>query len=376
MDIAILETEHFEGAYPIIKLFDTPLNKITIYTNEKSYSQFKFLFPDEPDRYKWVVTRRNQSKYILLQYIYRDLKKNRSGILYLNTVNNNFIFYAVLVKRLHRIRVVLTLHNINTHFTHLTTFSARRLIRNAGKKMLIKAVQEFNVVSLTMVNYLKDKLPSYKKTHCLPGAIFEEEKLIKTAPEITQRINIVIPGSIDKKRRDYDIVFHFMNEVNLQRLPVHVTLLGGIYNDYSIQILEKCKKYALKNTNLKFYNTDIVDQPEFDRIMNDAHFVWVPSVIDTIISDNVSETYGVSKSSGNIFDIIKHAVPFFAPAILKVDPFLDKICLRYNSIHEIIAHLQRITNSPEDYGVLEEAALAASGNYTIDKVRERNPDLF
>ncbi|MEI9807412.1 MAG: hypothetical protein WDO16_05755 [Bacteroidota bacterium] len=44
--------------------------------------------------------------------------------------------------------------------------------------------------------------------------------------------------------------------------------------------------------------------------MDTAHFVFIPSVIATKICGDIPETYGISKSSGNMFDVIKHAKPF------------------------------------------------------------------
>jgi hypothetical protein len=44
-------------------------------------------------------------------------------------------------------------------------------------------VNEFNVVALTMVDYLQKRLP-IQKVHCVPGAVYEErtsfsEKLVE-----------------------------------------------------------------------------------------------------------------------------------------------------------------------------------------------------
>ena len=53
MKAGIFETEHFEGSYPVIKLFDHNNNEITVFTYEEAYRQFRHLFPEEPRRYEW-----------------------------------------------------------------------------------------------------------------------------------------------------------------------------------------------------------------------------------------------------------------------------------------------------------------------------------
>ena len=43
MHVGIFETDHFEAAYPVIRLFDNGENDITIFVYEKSYRQLQFL---------------------------------------------------------------------------------------------------------------------------------------------------------------------------------------------------------------------------------------------------------------------------------------------------------------------------------------------
>lgn len=61
MNIAILETEHFEGAYPVIKLFDLPGNHLTIFTNENIFPKFRELLGSSIGQYSWLIkkTKRN-----------------------------------------------------------------------------------------------------------------------------------------------------------------------------------------------------------------------------------------------------------------------------------------------------------------------------
>src|SRR4249919_393230 len=173
MKVGIFETTHFEGAYPVIRLFDNGSNDITIFTYEDSYQQFQFLFKDEMNRYKWVVKGRDESKYSFIRRIYSETRSRKLELLYLNTITDNYIFYSWLVSLLKPLRIIITLHSINNYFNHKPAFSIRRIVRTMGKKRLIGAAKEFNVVALTMVNYLKSRLPATKKVHCVPGAVYE-----------------------------------------------------------------------------------------------------------------------------------------------------------------------------------------------------------
>ena len=102
----------------------------------------------------------------------------------------------------------------------------------------------------------------------------------------------------------------------------------------------------------------------------------MPLVIDTIMTDGIQETYGLSKSSGNIFDVIRYAKPFIAAEALRVDPFLESSCIRYETIDDIVDQLIAYQRHPYAYKELCDRAILASEEYTIEKIRSRNPDLF
>ncbi|HSZ84417.1 MAG TPA: hypothetical protein VK787_00215, partial [Puia sp.] len=209
-----------------------------------------------------------------------------------------------------------------------------------------------------------------------PGAVFEKEKIKIAEFAAEEKIKIVVAGTIDMRRRDYNQVFELLDKCNAVQLPVVVTLLGGYYGEEGKKVLANCKKYSLNHDNLTFYDGDVVDQPEFDRVMNDVHFVWIPSVIKTVLQDDVTEVYGATISSGNLFDIIKHAKPFIVPAQLQFDSYLNSSSFKYQDADDIIEYLQKFITDPSLYDELKEKALINSENYTIENVRARNKDLF
>lgn len=374
MQIGIFESDHFEGAYPVIKLFDNGQNEITIFTYEKCLLQFKHLFTDNIEKYNWVVKEPSESKYHFIYRIYKTSCQKKFDILYLNTIGDNHLFYAIMISRLQNMRIITTLHDINSYFSYQPALSLRRWVRYLGKRRLIKTVNEFNVVSSTMVEYLRKKLPAFKKVHCIPGSIFEEN----TRPAIhrlTPPIKLVVPGTIDVRRRNYEFVFNLLDIINQKGLDVLIILLGG-HNVYGNSIVGRCKEYASKHHNLQFFEEAVVDQPIFDRQMDEADFVFTPSVVQTEISDGIQETYGLSISSGNVFDVIKHAKPFIIPRELKIPVNLETSCFRYGSLTDITAFLEEFIKSPEAYNGWREKAIENSRSYTAERIRLDNPTLF
>ena len=376
MKIGIFETDHFEVAYSVIRLFDNGKNDITIFVHETSKRQLEFLLGDRMLSYTWVVKKTDESHLQFISRLYKFAKHARFDILYLATVSNNHLVFATLIVLLRKTRIIVTLHDINSHFAAAPTGALRTWVRYFGKRAVIKVTREFNVISSTMTDYLQSKLPAGKKVHSIPGGIFEEAKRNTLGPnQPPVQLKVVVPGTIDNRRRNYDDVFDLLEEINRMNLPISIILLGGI-NEYGKDILEKCKQYVSKVSNLIFFQTDIIDQPIFDREMAQAHFVWIPSVINTIISDGITETYGRSISSGTVFDVIRQGKPCIAPHEMAIPQEIESSCFRYKSIAEILPFLSAFLTDPDQYDDWKKTAVENSREFTIEKIRRQNPGIF
>lgn len=376
MRIAIFETEHFEVAYPLIRLFDNNSNEITIFVYANAYRQLGYLLNEDLHRYTWVVKQNNESKYAFMYRMYTEVKKKNIELLYLSTVSDNYLLYYVLV-RMVKVRTILTLHAINGFFCSRPGGNIRGQLNYAGMKLLISAIREFNVISLTMVSYLQNKLPAFKRVHCIPGAVYEPPQLQNNSlPVLTRMIQLVVPGTIDNRRRNYDLVFDLLEASRQVSLPVSIVLLGGHYGEYGKQVLDKCRQYIQYNSNLRFYETDAVEQPEYNRVMQHAHFVLMPCVTRAVVFGYAEERYGISKSSGNIYDVVRYAKPFIAPASLPFDACLEDSCIRYSEVNDIILYLKFLLLQPERYDTLRQNAVTASMQYTVTAIRKRNAGIF
>jgi hypothetical protein len=376
MKVAIFETEHFEACYPVIKLFDDGKNEITVFCYQEAYEQFKYLFPGEPSKYTWVVKPAKKSKYRFIIDMYRLIKKNKISLLYLNTISNNFIFYAVLVYALRNTRVILTIHNIKTQFEFKPSLSPRRIARFIGRRQLLRAVTEFNVIAMTMMSSLAARLPSHRKVYCIPGGIFEEDKMRQLQPPIHDKIKIVIPGSVDGRRRNYEQALELIIGLEEAKLVCTMIFLGPLYGAYGGEILNKSRQLELNYATLKYFGSETIPQPEFDRHMSEATFVYIPSALTPTIEDGVMERYGETMSSGSLFDAVKYAKPCLIPKALPVDPPMEDSCFRYDKVEDIIAFLLALRAGPKHYDALLQKALTASREYTIQKIKARNPGLF
>jgi hypothetical protein len=157
---------------------------------------------------------------------------------------------------------------------------------------------------------------------------------------------------------------------------VKVTLLGGIAKPWGEKALEKAKAYAVKYSNLVFFEKELVDQEAFDRIMHGAHFIFSPIVAEILVSDGVTEKFGSSKATGNTGDIVRFARPSILPRHLLLPNELIESATCYTHIKEIPDQLQQIRDNPSIYSALREAAYNCSMQFRIAAIHNRYPELF
>jgi len=373
MKIAIIEKGHFEVAYTLIRLFDNDSNRLTIFIDEPSYEQLIQLLREKSGRYKWVVQKKDSNREFI-KLMFSQISNTGFDLVYFNTIADNFIHYAWHIRKLGHKNIIMTLHDIRGFFHYAPSLSIRKAIRFAGKRKLIKAIPAFNVLSETLVPLLQQKLQNKKPVFNIPGALFEPDGFIPKDYIAGEIIKITVPGSVDIRRRNYDSVLELLEKVKSTTLKISVTLLGSFRKGHSGSVHSKCVQYIESGSNLHIYETDIVSQQEFDRVMDESHFVWMPLNQFAAVTDGTKEEYGTSISTGNTGDVIRHAKPFFAPSYLNIDPALEKSCCRYSNIHEIIDKLKSLNSS--EYTHLQNEATSASLNYTKDKIIERNKALF
>jgi hypothetical protein len=277
----------------------------------------------------------------------------------------------MVLSRLNIQTIVLTVHDINCLFESKPGNGFRSRIIHTGKKNLIKKVNIFNVVSETLVDYLRTKTSN--PISVVPGAVYEERAYKQNPPGKTR---LVVPGSLDKRRRNYQEVFELALLGNKAMLDLEIVLLGGYTDEYGKNIVEKARDFPAGSCRILFYDTDVVHQDEFDKQMDESHFVYIPSVVRTKICGDIPEVYGLTKSSGNIFDVIKHARPFIVPEQLSVPDALLSSCMKYVSVEDIITFLQTLQKNQDEYADWLDAAKRNSEHYTMERVRERNNLVF
>ncbi|MFZ5553491.1 MAG: hypothetical protein ACOZCO_10270 [Bacteroidota bacterium] len=365
MKIGVLDTDHYFYIYTLVQLFGENGNEITIYTNPKIYkrcqtdlkglSNVNYFVQEENESWGDFMMKNsdriNQSgfDYFFLLPIYGHYKEHYEFISKLTTNN---------------ILVVFNLNGwINPPFSGLRNISKNRYKKMTIEMMECIAVDEHYDSCARKRGFTK-KIIHIPSTLYNPGLHLHTE--LKESP-----VKIIVPGSIDKERRDYHIVLDALEMVMKKRKDFSVILLGDPIGEYGKEIQLRAKSINEQNSSdIILWYDKLYSDAEFAKQMFSGHFLIAP-VLPEFKLDGITEIYGLSKSTGSCFDLLAFAIPGIFPSWLSVNPRLDSATLRYQNKEELKEVLLHLLDHPEKIKELRKKALQNSSWYTIDLVRSR-----
>jgi hypothetical protein len=376
MTIGIYESEHFETVYPVLRVLGIETNQITVYTTVSVAKQLKDQLGADSTKINWVLKETTQSVRSFISTIALHAKQQSFDIFLLNTVSNNHLFFARMIDAIPATSFYLVVHDVNNLIKSKPALGFRKLIRHIGKMRLLKKCKGFFTISSRTTEYMAGFIKDGRYVQWFPGAVFEEENYRIQKIDMDSPIRIVVPGSLDSRRRNYEDVFKLMDLATARKLAIEICLLGGHSGKDSAAILDKCRLYSKTNSGFTFFDLPEVPFNVFNNQMNSAHFIWVPSTITTVMADNIAETYGQSKSSGNMFDAIRYARPLMVPSALTIDKEQEKAAFVYKNLDDLVEFLSGVLNHPDGYFNWASKALEVSRNYSVSKLQEKAVHYF
>lgn len=370
MHILIFETTHFEAAYPLIRLFDVPGNQISIFCEEQTSRQLQWLLQDDASRFEWTIQSPGESRRHFIGQLKQYIQTRQVDWLWLNTVSDNFILFAGLRKQLPALRMTVTLHALRSYIAPRITLNLRRIVRVWGKKKMRARFTEYNILSPLLLPFAQQHLP-HIAIHTIPGGIFEEEKYVPATPGT---LRLVVPGSVDIRRRDYSFVYQLLQQAELAGLSLHISLAGGPGTG-GAEWMSRFRRFRGEYAQVSCFE-EHVEQEQFDKLINQAQFILHPSVLDTVLEDGAAESYGRTVYSGNFSDAIRHARPILVPASLPVDALIQPAVLSYTDCAGLLDTLIQLHEHPRQVERYQQWALEVSRLFTAEAIRSRFPSLF
>lgn len=358
--IAIIETEHFEVLDPVLHLLLQVGAEVHVMCSKQVYlsSELK-----SDSRLHWHYSETDCSPRVVLQNFKKILGTLCLNTVLLLTVSNNHYLYSRLKKK--DITVILGIHDLNSYLIPQFKMSFRGFVRYVSKKILYNRANAYLVFSEKQTSMLKAE--TQKKVHYIPPALFHSVQFSPRSYTHGQELLVVVPGSIDIKRRNYEDVFSLYQEMKKYPLNIRLVLLGSPPANQLDALKDRLNALSTnENTTIEFFEEHVPTDLFFEYLRK-AHFIWAP-VQKVFDNEGESwETYGVTKISGSVYDAIRVGRPLLLPDYYVSDPALLKNALFYRSISDIVKILVFVAEHPEQYAVYQLQALTASMEFVPEK---------
>lgn len=373
MNIAIYDAEHYEGIYPLIKIFGTSQNRLTIFTSSAAIDRLHEMLKGEFFHHKWIIIEPSNRNTKYFRRVKALLRVAKAEFVIFNTIATHQWSYAKLIKKIGVENCLVTVHNINNFFAPSPTVGIKTYINNLGKKYLRKHLIHFNVINETLLPKIKEQLLPFQQVYSIPGGIYED---FQQPISINDKIIIAIPGTVDSNRRHYDQLFTLAAMANEIQLPLEINVVGGFHSGFANDLKEKMRKVQYEHVQIKFTDYAVVPQPVYDENLQQAHFIWLPSVIHFKMENGLPEIYGVTKTSGNVYDIIRTGKPYLSPTALKMPPDLFKSGFHYENLQSLVEYLHNMYQNKFQYDTLIVNAKEASDNYRLERIQDSLPPFL
>lgn len=364
MKIAIYDTVHLNWIISYAELLAEDDLYVSFITSARFKDDLDDILAQKNRKYTWHFLKDEDKIIEHSRRIYSVLKSNRFDLVVLNSIDARHVILFMILMLSKPGRVLINLHDVNNFFKIKRSLSIRTNIRSLGKKLLILLTDGYIVNAEAIKGYIMKNCFTPKPVYWLLPVYYKPSPNSK---KTTFADTIVIPGSIDKRRRNYYFVLEVIQEMLNHQVPVKWILAGKPVEDYGMEIIGKAKKLNTHGANISLYEEEIPEN-EFQQIIAASSLILSPLVSSTTIHDNIQEVYGESKGSGNVYDAIRHAKPLIVPSTLSVSEEIVTSCILYHSKDNLVEQLLKILGDESIFLYYTQKAETNSKNFTKERI--------
>jgi hypothetical protein len=279
------------------------------------------------------------------------LIKRNDAVIIDETYGGFFRLFNIKFKNKKKIMII---HNVNKWFlVKQNIFLFDHFFKNA----FFNQFDAYFVLSPLIKKYLKN-ITTNKQVFFFP---FDQYKKINKNLKYSKKsddntIDIVIPGIISEKRRNYKELLLTLEKyyISNPNSKIKIIFLGKIENDESkTSILNKINQINSKNRERIKYWNEFVPEQDFSRNLIEGDIILSNINVFVDLRDRI-EIYGLSKESGISFQIYKYAKPSIVPSHQNILIGFDNQLIKYSNFNDL-------------YKILENLD---SGIYNLEKLKE------
>ncbi len=337
--VAIVDVDHFFIAAAFVRVLAPITREIILVATENILREAKTTLCDQYPILKLQrLNNANDSEVLLLAKI---LEENEVDVCILSTIDRHFGAWKVFIESF-KGKKALVVHNANFWFQkrrHLKVFRVPRGEHHKVMLAMLQAVDGLIVLSSEIKDYIHKQYGMGRKLVVFVPCVAQ------AFPEPFPRdvsLRLVVPGLIEAKRKDFHLILRCVQRMKVDEIALD--LVGSPVGEYGRLIVEECAKLKRAGYQVTWYE-NYVPESEFDQKMLSASALLAPITVDTSFG-GISETYGLSKATGVVTDLIRYGLPGIVPTDLACPPQLTSSLLRFSSEDDLTQILRRLT-SPE-----------------------------
>lgn len=344
MRLIIYETTHHEILPAVLDLALSCSRNTVVFLDEMAYRN---LYTESPPENRWPgvlfiqrtdgVSHRDFIRR-LFAFIRQDNNAPENTHLHLSSLSNNYLFLAWKLIRFSRIQVSVTVHEINL-YRQLFFRNFRDLTESIAKYYLHRRIRKFRALIPGMKAELEKHFPR-AEAQFIPSRFYTRVTInLKSSP-----VKIVVPGTVESRRRDYDFLIRFAENYLKKpgnELHVELVLLGYSGTEYGKNILSRLIGISSDCLKITYYDHP-VPSAEYSRQMYESKMIWSPVTVKTTGSRGQPEIYGITKSPGLTADLIQFPKQTLVPAEFQIPFYLEHCMVRYENETDLLDRIIRI----------------------------------
>ncbi|MFP4059460.1 MAG: hypothetical protein ACOCW8_01430 [bacterium] len=381
MRIGIIElmNSHYTLVDTLVQIFaNDKNNQVEIFINQQLKEKIQYL--EKRENVTISCRQRNESITDFIQRI--------------NTYNPDIQFITTLESKLsaflklsHPDRSYLFIHNINNWtkkgwFTFLKEafqlnplqirsfliLLKRAFLFPLYRKKILTRILNSGGRLIVLTEKLKEQLSEFyppRKIHVIPYRVHDPE--ITDLSARNKKLRVCIPGLMNTRKRDYHSLIRMIQDnQEFYRKHVIFDLLGRFVNMERKQ--EKEIIYWIKELNEKGVEI-LYYQQYINSGLYDKHLAMADILLGNLYVHLKDETYGITKETGVIFNMIYAGKPALLPADYQVDSSLEKGIIHYDNYKELDQVIMELRKTNVILNTLKTEAKTAAKAYTPEKIR-------
>jgi len=366
--LLIYETTHYETLPALVELALEQFEAISIYADSADiYDSCRHFTACQSSNIKWITKPSSTSNLQFISQVFSDLESNNYSHFFVNSLDHNLYFFTRKLSRIYRnVHTVLNVHTIHD-YTSSRYNSILNVSESLAKKKLHQIIKNCRVLAPAMPAYLKSRLPGLTVEY-IPGMFYQPFP----SPKFQETpFRIVVPGTVEEKRRDYEIiptVVSLLAQKNRDR-SIELVILGNSNTAFGKKLEKDIREVLPATISLIRFDRDVA-YDTYSKYYSSAHIIWAPVKLNMESIRGVPEINGLSNSAGLFVDFVHYAHPTLIPEVINFDDKLDPLFLRYTDPKDAADKIETFLHNPNILVSQQEKIQSVCTAYTADKFRE------